>query len=91
MALEGWKLRLTSDMKKILFGQPKSDIWLTHADGGGGGCQKKLIQNYTLDERKNEENGSNNEINQSDILLILFSQGLKNVNFPTSWKILLCV
>ena len=57
-------------------GQPKSDIWLTHADGGGG-CPKKLIQNYTLDERKNEVNGSNNEINQSDILLILFSQGLK--------------
>ena len=35
----------------------------------------KQIQNYTLDERKNEVNGSNNEINQSDILLIFFSQG----------------
>ena len=32
-----------------------------------------------MDERKNEVNGSNNEINQSDILLILFSQGLKNL------------
>ena len=57
----------------------------------GGGCPKKLIQNYTLDERKNEVNGSNNEINHSDILLILFSKGLKNINFLTSWKILLCV
>ena len=59
--------------------------------GRGGGGPKKLIQNYTLDERKNEVNGSNNEINQSDILIILFCQGLKNENFPTSWKILLCV
>ena len=49
-----------------------------------------MIQNYTLDERKNEVNGSNNEINQSDILLTLFSQGLKNVNFQNSWEILLC-
>ena len=45
-------------------GQPKSDILRTHADrGGGGGCPKKLIQDYTLDERKNEVNGSNHEIN----------------------------
>ena len=51
--------------------------FMTSATLGGGGCPKKLIQNYTLDERKNEVNGSNNEINQSDILLILFSQGLK--------------
>ena len=40
-------------------------------------CPRKLIQNYALDERKNEVNGSNNEINQSYILLILFIQGLK--------------
>ena len=38
--------------------QPNSDIWLMHADGGG------MIQNYTLDERKNEVNGSNHEVNQ---------------------------
>ena len=25
---------------------------LTHTGGGGRGCPKKLIQNYTLDERK---------------------------------------
>ena len=36
-------------------------------------------------------NGLNNEVNQSDILVILFSQGLKNVNFPTSCKISFCV
>ena len=57
------------------------------ADGSGGGCLKKLIQNFTLDERKNEMNCSNNEITQSNILFILFNQGLKKWNFPTRWKI----
>ena len=47
---------------------------MTSATWGG-------IQNYTLDERKNEVNGSNNEINQLDILFILFSQGLRNKIF----------
>ena len=34
--------------------------FMTSATLGGGGVN----QNYTLDERKNEVNGSNNEINQ---------------------------
>ena len=35
---------------------------LTFADRGGG-YPKLLIQNYTLNEIKNEANGSNHEIN----------------------------
>ena len=42
------------------------------------GYPRRLIQNNTLDERENGVNGSNNKINQSDILPILFSQGLKS-------------
>ena len=52
--------------------------------GGGGRGGIEIPDIKILDERKNEVNGSNKKINQSDILLILFSQGLNGVSFPTS-------
>ena len=44
----------------------------------GEGCSKKLIQNHTLDERKNEVNGSNHEINQKILFLFCSVKGSKN-------------
>ena len=53
----------------------------------GGYCPKQLLQNCTLDDRKNEVNGSNHEMNPKISFFFVISQGLKKLDFPTSWKI----